>query len=103
MKVWVRKQDVPHAHAALRPFTHEADHALDRHQRQGRTNLVMFEIHFPGVPPGQFLEQLRQTWGLTWDQGARRRRGEVEDQSGWDQLRQFVAAHGGVIEVPTRG
>jgi hypothetical protein len=103
VKVWVREQDVPHAHAALRPFTDEAEQALDRHRRQGRTNMVAFELRFPGVPPGQFREQLWQTWGLTWDQGARRWHGEVEDQLRLDQLRQFVAAHGGVIEVPIRG
>jgi hypothetical protein len=72
VKVWVREQDVPHAHAALRPLTHEADQALDRHQRQGLTNLVVFELRFPNVPPDQFCEHLRQTWGLRWDYGSRR-------------------------------
>ena len=103
VKVWLREQDVPHAHAALRPFTNEADQALNQHQRQGRTNLVVIELQFPTVPPGQFREQLRQAWGLTWDQGTRRWGGKVEDQSWLDHLREFVAAHGGIIEVPTRG
>ena len=103
VKVWVRAQDVPHAHAALRQFTSEADQALDRHQRQGRTNLVVFELRFPNVPPGEFREQLREAWGLTWDRDARRWRGKLEDLVWLDDLRQFVAAHGGVIEVPTRG
>ncbi len=103
VKGWVREQDVPHAHVALRPFTHEADQALDRHQRQGRTNLVVFELRFPNVPPDQFREQLWQAWGLRWDYGSHRWHGEVEDQSRLDQLRQFVAVHGGVIEVPARG
>jgi hypothetical protein len=103
VKVWVREQDVPHTHAALRLFTNEADQALDRLQRQGRTNLVVFELHFPNVPPGQFRGQLQRDWGLAWDQGAGRWHGELEDQSRLDQLRQFVAVHGGVIEVPTQG
>jgi hypothetical protein len=89
--VWVGEQDAPHAHAALRPFTDEADQAMDRHQRQGRTKMVVVELRFPSVPPGQFCEQLRQAWGLRWDQGARRWHGKIDGQSRLDHLRQFVA------------
>ena len=88
-------------HAALRAFTSEADRALGRQQRQSQTNLVAFELRFPGVPPRQLREQLRQVWGLAWDQDARRWHGKAEDQVRLDQLRQFVEVHGGVLEVPT--
>ena len=101
VKVWVRAQDVPHAHTALRAFTDKADRALDRQQRQGGTNQVAFDLRFPGVPPGQFRERLRLGWDLTWDQAARRWRGVAEDPARLDLLRQFVAVHGGVVEVAT--
>jgi hypothetical protein len=40
---------------------------------------------------------------MAWDQGTRRWHGKAEDLARLAGLQQFVAVHGGVIEVPTRG
>ena len=99
VKAWVRAQDVGRAQQVLQPLTTEADRALARHARQGRSNQVAVTVHFPRTPPGAFREEvLRRGWGLAWDGVQSCWHGLVEDATRMAALGQVVAPHGGWVE-----
>jgi len=100
VKTWVRAADVGRAQQVLRPLTDEADRALARQARQGRSNQVAVTVRFPCTPPGAFRETvLRRGWGLAWDGAQGCWHGLVEDAARLAVLGQVVAPHGGRVEA----
>ena len=62
MTAWVRETDLTRAHALLELLVEAVAAGLVRHGQQGWTTPVVVEVHFSGVPPAVFREQLRQGW-----------------------------------------